>query len=238
MFVAGFRPQGENRPKANRLPFCRRLRHSRATSGIILAHGPTGDSESEMFMATYDTVAPPRIIYPESDGQPMADNTLQFRWIVTIQGGIAALFKDDPNVFVAGDLLWYAVEGYPKIRSAPDILVAFGRPKGERGSYQQWLEDHIAPQVVFEILSPGNRMAEMIRKFRFYEHYGVEEYYSYNPDTGDLSAWLRVDNEPLTEIEETSGWVSPRLGIRFEIENGELVDLSPRWPQVRHLYRA
>jgi Uma2 family endonuclease len=177
-------------------------------------------------MATHDTVAPPRIIYPESDGQPMADNTLQFRWIVTIQGGIAALFKDDPNVFVAGDLLWYPVEGNPKIRTAPDILVAFGRPKGERGSYLQWREGNIAPHVVFEILSPGNRAAEMIKKFRFYEHYGVEEYYSYNPDTGDLSGWLRADNE-LAEIEETSGWVSPRLGIRFEIENGELLIYRP-----------
>ncbi len=42
-------------------------------------------------MATHDTVAPPRLIYPESDGRPRADNTLQFRWIVTVQGGIAAL---------------------------------------------------------------------------------------------------------------------------------------------------
>jgi hypothetical protein len=45
------------------------------------------------------------IKYPDSDGQPMADNTLQYRWIVTIQGGIDAMFKDDPNVFVAGELL-------------------------------------------------------------------------------------------------------------------------------------
>jgi hypothetical protein len=74
-------------------------------------------------MATYDTVAQPQIVYPESDGQPMADNTLQFRWIVTVQGGIDALFKDDSNVFVAGDLLWYPVEGNPKICTAPDILV-------------------------------------------------------------------------------------------------------------------
>lgn len=27
----------------------------------------------------------PEIIYPDSDGQPMADNTKQFRWIVTIK---------------------------------------------------------------------------------------------------------------------------------------------------------
>ena len=32
------------------------------------------------------TVAQDRIlIYPDSDGQPMADNTLQFRWIVLIK---------------------------------------------------------------------------------------------------------------------------------------------------------
>jgi Uma2 family endonuclease len=172
-------------------------------------------------MATSDTVAPPRIVYPESDGQPMADNTLQFRWIVTIEGGIDALFKDDPNVFVAGDLLWYPVEGYPKIRTAPDILVAFGRPKGERGSYQQWNEGNIAPQVVFEILSPGNRAAELTRKFQFYERYGVEEYYLYDPEIIDLAGWLRSDGF-LTAIETLDGWVSPRLGVRFAIEEGDL----------------
>ncbi len=172
-------------------------------------------------MATYDTVAPPPIIYPESDGQPMADNTLQFRWIVTIQGGIDALFKDEPNVFVAGDLLWYAVEGYPKIRTAPDILVAFGRPKGERGSYQQWRESNIPPQVVFEILSPGNRVAEMTRKFQFYERYGVEEYYLYDPEIVDLAGWVRSDGV-LAAVETMDGWVSPRLGVRFTIEEGDL----------------
>ena len=30
------------------------------------------------------------IVYPDSDGQPMAENTLQFRWIVTIEGGLEA----------------------------------------------------------------------------------------------------------------------------------------------------
>ena len=27
----------------------------------------------------------PEIEYPDSDGQPMSDNTLQFEWIVTIK---------------------------------------------------------------------------------------------------------------------------------------------------------
>ena len=122
------------------------------------------------------TLPPPReaILYPDCDGQPMSDNTLQFRWIMTLQGGLDALFRADPHVFVAGDLLWYPVEGSPTIRAAPDAMVAFGRPKGYRGSYMQWKEAGVAPQVVFEVTSPGNRHGDMVRKFRFYERYGVE----------------------------------------------------------------
>ena len=97
----------------------------------------------------------------------MSDNTLQFQWIVTIKGGLEALFRDDPDVFVAGDLLWYPSRGRrPEIRTAPDALVAFGRPKGYRGSYMQWEEGGIAPQVVFEVLSPGNRAGEMAPQVR------------------------------------------------------------------------
>ena len=156
-----------------------------------------------------------QVIYPESDGQPMADNTKQFRWIVTIQGGLDALFRNDANVFVAGDLLWYPVEGSNTIRRAPDAMVVFGRPKGDRGSYLQWRENNIAPQVVFEILSPGNRLTEMLNKLKFYERYGVEEYYMYDPDREELGGWLR-SSEELREIESIAGWVSPRLGVRFE----------------------
>ncbi len=170
-------------------------------------------------MTTSTQSASQQIIYPESDGQPIADNTKQFRWIVTIQGGLDALFKDDPNIFVAGDLLWYPVEGDNKTRIAPDAMVVFGRPKGDRGSYQQWREDNIPPQVVFEVLSPGNRLPEMLNKLRFYERYGVEEYYMYDPDHEDLAGWLRSGDE-LREIETMAGWVSPRLGIRFESSDG------------------
>src|SRR5947209_2512819 len=139
--------------------------------------------------------AKPKVIYPDTDGQPMAENTLQFEYIVTIKGGLEALFRDDPNVFVAGDLFWYPVEGDNTICTAPDILVAMNRPKGYRGSYQQWLEDNVPPQVVFEVRSPGNRFGQLLEKFRFYERYGVEEYYLYDPERGDLEGWIRAGSE-------------------------------------------
>jgi Uma2 family endonuclease len=170
-------------------------------------------------MSTFISPPRPAIIYPDSDGLPMSDNTLQFKWIVTIEGGLDAVFSDDPNVFVAGDLLWYPVEGKPTIRSAPDAMVVFGRPKGYRGSYKQWEEEGIPPHTVFEVLSPGNRAGEMERKFQFYERYGVEEYYIYDPDRGDLVGWRRA-NDILEEIPNMAGYQSPRLKIRFEPGDG------------------
>jgi Uma2 family endonuclease len=160
------------------------------------------------------------IEYPDSDGKPMSDNTLQFKWIVTIKEGLDAQFDEEPNVFVAGDLLWYPIEGDNKTRIGPDVLVAFGRPKGKRGSYRQWEEDGIAPQVVFEILSPGNRAAELKRKLEFYERFGVEEYYIYNPENGDLIGWRR-QGDKLKKIRRMKGFVSRRLGVRFEPGKGE-----------------
>lgn len=166
------------------------------------------------------------IIYPDSDGQPMADNTKQFEAIVALHSGFDGFYKDDPNVFVAGDLLWYPVEGNNIIRAAPDVMLVFGRPKGHRGSYKQWEEGNIAPQVVFEVLSPGNRLTEMAKKLVFYERYGVEEYYLYDPDSGDLTGWLRTDQK-LEVIDEMEGWASPRTQIHFALEDGTLVLYRP-----------
>ncbi len=47
----------------------------------------------------------------------------------------------------------------------------------------------------------------MAEKFKFYERYGVEEYYV-------LIGWLRTGND-LDMITEMDGWMSPRLKIKF-----------------------
>ena len=38
------------------------------------------------------------VIYPESDGQPMAENTRQFETITTIKDGLDAVFMNEANV--------------------------------------------------------------------------------------------------------------------------------------------
>ena len=166
------------------------------------------------------------ITYPDTDGQPMANNTEQFRWILVIQQNLDWLFADNPNVFVAGDLFWYPVERRNNIVNAPDVFVVFGRPKGKRSSYLQWQEAGIAPQVVFEILSPSNSQDEMERKLIFYERYGVEEYYIYNPEKNQLRGWLRGE-DGLDLIPLMENWTSPRLEIRFDLSGEELQIYRP-----------
>ncbi|GBO54373.1 hypothetical protein APA_2321 [Pseudanabaena sp. lw0831] len=180
---------------------------------------------------TSEAIAPelePESDYPDSDGNPMSDNTEQYRWIVMIKENLEIMYADDPNVFVAGDLAWYPVR-YTQKRTAPDVMVVFGRPKGRRGSYKQWLEENIAPQVAFEILSPSNKdrrgLDSLEEKFEFYERYGIQEYYAYDPDDLILEGWQR-QGDRLRQIPSMMNWVSPLLGIRFDWAAGEELVLS------------
>ena len=177
------------------------------------------------------TTTPPaakaRPVFPDSDGQPMADNTLQYEWIATIKWNLEHLFADNPEVFVAGDNLIYPDGDDPTIRAAPDVYVAFGRPKGYRGSYKVWEEDGLFPQVIFEVWSPGNEWKDMEKKRGFYEKYGALEYYVIYPHfPGYAQGWWREGGE-LVHTKETNGFVSPRLGIRFHFLRGEVTLYGP-----------
>jgi len=159
-------------------------------------------------------------LYPDSDGKPMADNTLQYRWIVRLVSNLKHLFRGQ-TVFVAGDLLWYPqqVTTPPAPSQAPDAMVVFGRPAGDRRSYKQLEEDNIAPQVVFEILSESNSASEMLRKQQFYRQHGVLEMFFYDPESYEFLGMVRSPEskefEAITSL--NFPWTSPMLGVRFEM---------------------
>jgi len=69
------------------------------------------------------------IIYPESDGKPIADNTKKFELIAEIEKSLDLLYINDPQVSIACDLFWYPIEGQPKIVTAPDVMVVLVVPK-------------------------------------------------------------------------------------------------------------
>lgn len=160
------------------------------------------------------------LLYPDTDGNPMADNTKQYRWVVRLVSNLRQLLQEQ-TAFVAGDLLWYPVkvDAPPVPAQAPDAMVVLGRPDGDRGSYKPWEEDNVVPQVVFEIISPSNSATEISQKQAFYDRYGVLEIFFYDPD--DFEFWgltrQQPDERPLLLTRLTLPWTSPTLGIKFDM---------------------
>src|SRR5262249_40390232 len=166
--------------------------------------------------------SPPPPLYPDTDGKTMADNSRQLRWIVLLYCNLSWIFRGRQDVAVHANMLWYVEEGNPRERQAPHVMVTFGRPPGERDSYQQWQEDNIPVTVVVEIISPPNTVDEMRQKQEFYDHHGVEEYYEYDPLTNRLSGFRR-QGDVWVRIRRIDTWASPRLGVRFNLSGEQMV---------------
>jgi hypothetical protein len=86
--------------------------------------------------------------------------------------------------------------------------------------------------VVFEVLSQVNTRPRLARKRAFYEQHGVEEYCEYDPDRGQLRGWQRHDAR-LVPIPEMRGWVSPRLGVQFDLDGQDLALHRPDGERFR-----
>ncbi|MBI4768960.1 MAG: Uma2 family endonuclease [Chloroflexi bacterium] len=127
-----------------------------------------------------------QIEYPESDGQPMAETDIHRELMIAVLFALWQRYRNDPQVYVAGNLLLYYEEGNPAASVAPDAFVVFGVPKGNRRVYKLW-EEGRAPAVVFEFTSRSTQSDDLSRKRLLYQELGVLEYFLFDP----LSEYLR-----------------------------------------------
>jgi hypothetical protein len=65
-----------------------------------------------------------------------------------------------------------------------------------------------------------------LNELLFYDRYGVEEYYLYDPDTNRLRGWIRTEIA-LEEIDDFPNYVSPRLGIWFDVTTNPMQIYRP-----------
>ena len=95
-------------------------------------------------MATITTAAHP-IHYPERDGKPMAETDVHIDVLIFLREALKDYFRDEPQVYIAGNMLLYYEEGNPAACVAPDIFVVQGVSKGERLTYKLWEEGQRLP---------------------------------------------------------------------------------------------
>lgn len=78
-----------------------------------------------------------------------------------------------------------------------------------------------APDLIVEILSPGNSKKEMREKFEVYEEAGVREYWLVNPQDRTVLIYLLNESgtfiglQPLTEDQDLQSAVFPELIIKL-----------------------
>lgn len=118
--------------------------------------------------------------YPDSDGKPMAETDVHRSEMFALIGALQWRYRDDPMVYVSGNLLLYYEEGNPRRCVAPDVFVVKGVPKGDRRTYLLWAEG-AAPCAVIELTSRSTRREDVQTKHALYARLGVREYFLFDP---------------------------------------------------------
>lgn len=121
------------------------------------------------------------VFYPETDGEPMAETDKHRDLLMELIEGLKRFYSEDAEVYVTGNIMFYYMEGIPEECVAPDVMVCFGIPKGDRRIYKLW-EEKVAPSVVIELASHSTFKKDRTDKRELYESLGVKEYFIYNPE--------------------------------------------------------
>jgi len=129
--------------------------------------------------ATSPTTPTTPIIYPSSDGEPVAETYDHLYAILTTLEVLKQYLTGRQATVLADQFLYYA-QGFPRLRIAPDVMVIFDVEPGGRDNYKTWEEGQV-PVVIFEMTSKGTQDQDKTFKRTLYEQLGVLEYWLFDP---------------------------------------------------------
>ena len=171
------------------------------------------------------------IEYPTSDGKPIAESDTHRIWLVTNIDRLQRHFSGQ-KVYVSGNLLVYYIKGDPHKRVAPDTFVVKNCEPGNRDNFLIWKERR-KPDFVLENTSKKTRNEDRGTKKKQYAQIGVKEYFLYDP----LAEWLDPQLQGFSLVHGAYERIAPGtdgsvpskvLGIRFGLENGDLIMFDAR----------
>ena len=129
--------------------------------------------------ATSSTTPTTPIIYPCSDGEPVAETYDHLYALLTTLEVLKQYLTGRQATVLADQFLYYA-QGFPRLRIAPDVMVIFDVEPGGRDNYKTWEEGQV-PVVIFEMTSKGTQDQDKTFKRTLYEQLGVLEYWLFDP---------------------------------------------------------
>ena len=125
--------------------------------------------------------AAPTLVYPESDGEPMAESGRHVRTLLDMIDAIDLHFSEVPDVHVGGNMFLYYEEGNPRKVISPDVFMVRGVSKKDLRTYKTW-EQQPYLDFVLELASPSTYTKDFNEKKAIYEQIlRVKEYSIYDP---------------------------------------------------------
>ncbi|MBI4613342.1 MAG: hypothetical protein HY720_06995 [Planctomycetes bacterium] len=245
-FRSGWRGEGDLLPAGAASP-CPRSSHP----SILLSHMNPNQTGGAIV---------PKLVYPSSDGEPMADNDSNRERMVNSASALREAFRRRGEMaYASTDLFVYPIEGEPWTRNAPDVLVAPGCEQKLRESFKYW-EEPGTVQFAGEFLSVRKRETfesdEIQERIEFYRtKLATRELFIYQPldiaiDSGFHFHFLRIGGDGrYHEVRPNSdGWFASEVlaleirpadgGIEFRDPASGEVYLSAESRAEREVERA
>ena len=170
------------------------------------------------------------VIYPESDGKPMAETGLHVLAMIGLIGALRMYFARRNDIYIIGNIFLYYEKGRPKSCKSPDVMLVKGvSATPQRRSFKTWVEG-TAPTVIFEVTSKKTAKEDMKNKRDLYEQLGVKEYFLFDPLQDYLDhqvmGYRLVEGkyELVIPMEDDGGVLSEELGMRL-VPEGNLLAL-------------
>ncbi|HIE29701.1 TPA: Uma2 family endonuclease [Candidatus Poribacteria bacterium] len=179
---------------------------------------------------TYSLEKPKEVIYPESDGKPMAETDVHIDQIIDLRKALQAYYRENPTVYVSGNIFIYYLENDTREQVSPDLFVVKGVPKHRRRYYQTWVEGK-APDFVLEVTSKNTKAEDFNYKYELYERIlKVPEYFLFDPTGKYLHPPLqgyRLVSGRYSPIVEIGGRLrSEELKLEFQVERRPLEEVT------------
>ena len=123
----------------------------------------------------------PTLVYPESDGEPMAESPKHQQVMIDCMDILRSHFRGFVDVYIAGNMLLYYEEGNPRKSVSPDVFMVRGLSKKDLRTYKTW-EQPSTLDFVLEVASPSTYAKDFNEKKAIYEQIlRVKEYCIYDP---------------------------------------------------------